>query len=304
MEKLTNIIESLLFVSGKEISIADIAEKLEISKNEVKLAAMELQEKYSGDSGLHFIYFNDKIQFGSNPEYGEAVSAVLNPIRERELSTSMLEVAAIIAYTQPVTRLDLEELRGRNSEYAIQKLLALELIEVVGKKDAIGHPSLFGTTDKFLKRFRISSLEQLPDYDELLDRIKMLRDASISSDYLYEKDVYIDDGSDDNMPPQRQFIPKEDASLTEDPKIVDIKDEEVPEFLKGEQFEIHEVDDDEDYDEDDDYIDEDEEDDDDGDFEEYEIDDEEYSDDDEEDDTSDYDDDEELADEDYEEDDI
>ena len=79
MEKLTNIIESLLFVSGKEISIVDIAEKLEISKNEVKLAAMELQEKYSGDSGLHFIYFNDKIQFGSNPEYGEAVKALCPP---------------------------------------------------------------------------------------------------------------------------------------------------------------------------------------------------------------------------------
>jgi len=293
LEKLTNIIESLLFVSGKEISIADIAEKLEISKNEVKLAALELQEKYSGDSGLHFLYFNDKIQFGSNPVYGEAVSAVLNPIRERELSRSMLETAAIIAYKQPVTRMDLEELRG-NSEYAIQNLLKLGIIEVVGRKDAVGRPAMFGTTDKFLKRFQISSLEQLPDYDELMEQVKLLNSGA-DDNYLYRKDVYVDNGEEDVMPPQRQFVPKVAAPEEEGP-IKDITEEEVPDFLKDDDYELIEAEEENepDYEED---SDEDE----DEDFEEYSIDDEEYED--EEEDDSDYDD-EEETDEEYEEDDI
>jgi len=303
LEKLTNIIEALLFVSGKEILIDEIAEKLEISKNEVKLAALELQEKYSGDCGLQFLFFNDKIQFGSNPEYGEAVSAVLNPIRERELSRSMLETAAIIAYKQPVTRMDLEELRG-NSEYAIQNLLKLGIIEVVGRKDAVGKPVLFGTTDKFLKRFRISSLEQLPNYDELMEQVKLLNSNDTS--YLYHKDVYVDDGTEDVMPPQRQFVPKteEEVAITEEePAIKDLAEEEVPEFLKDEDVELIEnedgdVDDyDEDYDDEEEDVEED-----DGEFDDYSIDDEEYEDDEVEDD-SDYED-EEIVDDDYEEDDL
>ena len=102
----------------------------------------------------------------------------------------MLEVAAIIAYKQPVTRLDLEELRGCNSEYALQNLLKLGVIEVVGRKDAIGKPALFGTTDEFLKRFQISDLNELPDYDELMSKIAAMREPEPKTNYLFEKPVY------------------------------------------------------------------------------------------------------------------
>lgn len=118
-EKLTNIIESIAFVSGNPIAIRDIAEKLEVEEKEIVSAVKKLQQKYSGDCGLQLLMFNKKIQFASNPEYADEVSSVLNPIKERELSRSMLEAAAIIAYKQPVTRMDLEEIRG-NSEYAVQ----------------------------------------------------------------------------------------------------------------------------------------------------------------------------------------
>ena len=111
---------------------------------------------------------------------------ILSPIREKALSKTLLESAAIIAYKQPVTRLDLEEIRGVDSEYAIQTLLKLGIIEVVGRKDAIGRPVLFGTTDEFLKRFQISSLADLPDYDSLLAAINVNK----KGDYLFEKDVY------------------------------------------------------------------------------------------------------------------
>lgn len=183
---LASIIESVVFVSGTAISAKDIAEKLEVTEKQVLDAAKILQTKYDGSSGINLLIFNKKLQFSSNPDNAEAVASVLNPIREKALSKTLLESAAIIAYKQPVTRLDLEEIRGVDSEYAIQTLLKLGIIEVVGRKDAIGRPVLFGTTDEFLKRFQISSLDELPDYDTLLAAISVNK----KGDYLFEKDTY------------------------------------------------------------------------------------------------------------------
>lgn len=255
-EKLTNIIESILFVSGAQVAIKDIAEKLDISEKELKSAITALKEKYSGNSGIQILQFNNKLQFSSNPEYADDVSAVLNPIKEKELSKSMLEVAAIIAYKQPVTRIDLEEIRG-NSEYAVQKLLELGVIEPVGRKDAVGRPVMFGTTDKFLKRFQISSLDELPDYEELIDRIQLIHGKDSQGNYLYEKDVYNEeaaaaDASAENVsaPDNLNGVKAEDA-VSESEKVnnkpyssavkdvdfelPDIEDEEIPDFLQGEK---------------------------------------------------------------------
>lgn len=186
METLASIIESIVFVSGEAIAVKDIAEKLDVTDKQVLDAAKKLQAKYDENSGINLLIFNKKLQFSSNPKNADDVAAVLNPIRERALSKTLLESAAIIAYKQPVTRLDLEEIRGVDSEYAIQTLLKLGIIEVVGRKDAIGRPVLFGTTDEFLKRFQISSLEELPDYDSLLSAIKVDKKDS----YLFTKDTY------------------------------------------------------------------------------------------------------------------
>jgi segregation and condensation protein B len=229
LEKLTNIIESILFVSGTQVSVKDIAEKLEVSDTDVKRAVKVLSEKYGKDCGIHLLTFNGKLQFCSNPDFSEEVSSVLNPIKERELSKSMLEAAAIIAYKQPVTRIDLEEIRGVNSEYVIQKLLELGIIEPVGRKDAVGKPVLFGTTDEFLKRFQISSLDELPDYEELIAKIHLIRGEDSSDEYLYRKDVYVDESE-----------AKKEVAVTEsqdDFELPDIEDEEIPDFLKGEEVE-------------------------------------------------------------------
>ena len=232
LEKLTNIIESILFVSGTQVAISDITEKLEITEKELLAAVKVLQEKYTGDSGVQLLHFNKKLQFCSNPKYADEVSSVLNPIKERELSKSMLEVAAIIAYKQPVTRIDLEEIRG-NSEYAVQKLLELGVIEPVGRKDAVGKPVLFGTTDKFLKRFQISSLDELPDYDDLINKINLIRGNKDDTDYLYEKDVYVDESEQVQEKPEAQTA----VAASEDFDLPDIDDEEIPDFLKGEEVE-------------------------------------------------------------------
>lgn len=231
-EKLTNIIESIAFVSGNPIAIKDIAEKLEVEEKEIVSAVKKLQQKYSGDCGLQLLMFNKKIQFASNPEYADEVSSVLNPIKERELSRSMLEAAAIIAYKQPVTRMDLEEIRG-NSEYAVQKLLELKVIEPVGRKDAVGKPILYGTTDEFLKRFQISSLDELPDYEELLDRIAQIHGTVNDDDYLYSRDEYVEETSPSNVTEAVEKIQKKE----EDFELPPIEEEEVPDFLKDEKIE-------------------------------------------------------------------
>ena len=238
MEKLTSIIESILFVSGDAVAIRDIAEKLEVTDKEVLNAANLLKEKYSDESGINLLIFNKKLQFCSNSKYAEAVSSVLNPIKERELSRSMLEVAAIIAYKQPVTRIDLEELRGTNSEYAISNLLKLGMIEVVGRKDTVGKPVLFGTTDEFLKRFQISSISDLPDYNELMEKITQMRSPVNDSTYLFTKDVYVE--TDDN--PIKVEIEKADVKNNvdddDDIDIIDLEDEVIPEFLKDENIDV------------------------------------------------------------------
>ena len=229
LEKLTNIIESILFVSGTQVAIADIAEKLEVTEKDILKCAEALKEKYSGDCGLNLLIFNKKLQFCSNPSYADQVSSVLNPIKERELSRSMLEVAAIIAYKQPVTRIDLEELRG-NSEYAVQKLLELGMIEPVGRKDAVGRPVMFGTTDNFLKRFQISSLEELPDYEELINKISVIHGNDNEDEYLYKKDVYVDNT-------ETAVTKGIDESDDEEFELPDVDEEEIPDFLVGEEIE-------------------------------------------------------------------
>jgi segregation and condensation protein B len=184
MENLENILESLLFVAGEAIAISDITAKLETTKAEVEAAAKNLQKKYNKDCGINLLMFNNKLQFSSNPLFAEPVSVVLNPIRQRNLTKATLETASIIAYKQPITRMEIEEIRGVGCDYAINILLEHKLIEIVGRKDSVGHPALFGTTDEFLKRFDISSIDELPDYNQMLEDIKKINEKK-DDDSLY-----------------------------------------------------------------------------------------------------------------------
>ena len=191
LENLSNILESVLFVSGNPVPVAILAEKLGVSEKDIRDAAKKLQERYSEKSGIRLLSFNKKLQLSSNPEYKDFVSAVLNPIKEREFTRTILECSAIIAYKQPITKGELEELRGLNCDYAIHTLLDLKMIEPVGRKDAVGRPILYATTDNFLKRFRLNSIEDLPDYDTLMESIAKLHGNEPDS-YLYAGNVYVD----------------------------------------------------------------------------------------------------------------
>lgn len=183
MSKLSSLIEAILFVSGVGVELEEIADKLEIRLSEVQDAVQELKASRNDEDGLALITYKNKAQLTTNPKYAEQIALVLNPIRERALTRAALETVAIIAYRQPVTRLDIEQVRGVSSDYAIQLLLTHNLIEVVGRKDAVGKPLLFGVTEEFLKRFEIENLDQLPKYEELLEQIKVLRTERVDSLY-------------------------------------------------------------------------------------------------------------------------
>lgn len=178
MNLLSKKIEAVLFVSGKAVEEKYIKEKLESSDKDFTTAVSELLAQYSGDSGIHLLRFNKKLQFATNPAYVKDIETVLNPIKERELTNAMLETLAIIAYKQPVTRIEVEEIRSVDCTYSVQNLVRLGLVECVGRKETIGKPLLFATTDDFLKRFSISDISDLPDYESLLERLHEITTGS------------------------------------------------------------------------------------------------------------------------------
>lgn len=188
-ETIEKLVEAILFVSGEPINAVDITSKLEITEEELNDAVNTLRVKYNKDtSGIVLLEFNHKLQLSTNSDLVEDIMKVICPIRERALTKSAIETLSIIAYKQPITRLEIEEIRGVSCDYAINILLDHKLIEVVGKKDAVGKPLLFGTTDEFLKRFNLKSLEMLPDKNQLMDRIATLKsttDTTLDGTGLY-----------------------------------------------------------------------------------------------------------------------
>ena len=230
MEKLTNIIEAILFASGDAVPIDFLREKLEITKRQADEAVAKLEKKYAGDCGIRLLHFNHKLQFATNPDYKEPVSRVLTPIREKEFTRTILESAAIIAYKQPITRSELERVRDSNSDYAIQTLLALDMIYPCGRRETVGKPVEYATTDNFLKRFKLKSLSELPDYQDLIKRIaEMSAIPEVDSTYLYEKEVY---NPDEDPELQQGEVASELTSET---------GEELPEFLKDINDDIIEI---------------------------------------------------------------
>lgn len=216
MSNLKEIIKATLFVSGEGVEKKEIAEKLGLNEKQMTKVVEEIKSELGEDSGIILIEYKNKLQLCTNQKYVETVSEILNPIREKALTKATLETVAIIAYKQPITKLEVEEIRNsKSADYAIQMLLDHKLIEVVGRKDAVGKPFLFGTTDEFLKRFNLNSIEDLPAYEDLLERIKLIRaetEVQHSTDSLYRDHT----------------ISQEDI---------------VPEFLQGEEFETIEGDD-------------------------------------------------------------
>ena len=165
LKQTTAAIETILFAMGDSVEIAALAEVLEIPQEDVREAVRVLEERFDAEgSGLKINWFEDAVQLSSRPEYYEYIVKIAKQPKRQVLTDTLMETLSIIAFKQPVTRAEVESIRGVNSDFAINKLVGFGLVEEKGRKEAPGRPLLFGTTEQFLRSFGISSLEDLPDF--------------------------------------------------------------------------------------------------------------------------------------------
>lgn len=166
-EKYYSIIESLLFVAGESLKLTEIASILQCSTAFTKKVIGELQEKYEEKSrGIRIIVTNDEYQFVTKPCNSEFVQQLLKTNTRRSLSQASLETLAIIAYKQPITRVEVEEIRGVKSDRAIYTLAEKSLIEENGRKSVPGRPIIYVTTSEFLKHFDFQNLNEMPSFED------------------------------------------------------------------------------------------------------------------------------------------
>jgi len=161
-------LESVLFVSGEALTVRRLAEVLEEPAERVNAALVSLQERYSGrQSGVHLLEIAGGWRMLSNPECAEAIGALSGKRAQDRLSPAALETLAIVAYRQPVSRAEVERIRGVAAGPILRHLLELDLIRVAGREEGLGRALLYGTTRSFLDRFGLKNIRDLPASLEL-----------------------------------------------------------------------------------------------------------------------------------------
>ncbi len=175
--RLENILESLLFVTGKPLKIKELAKILEIDASEVKKAA-DLLKKQKKDSGVILLENNGEYQLATNSQYSTQVKNFLNAELREKLTDATVEVLAIIAYRQPISKGEIEAIRGVNSQYSLRNLLIRGLIEkILNPADA--RSFLYQTTTEFLMHLGVDSVNALPDFETLVEKIKLPQTAAL-----------------------------------------------------------------------------------------------------------------------------
>ena len=170
MENLENIVEAVLFALGREISIDELSSTLQVEKEEVRKAIYNLADKYNNKTGINLIFVNDKYQLVTNNKYYEYVNKFVENTKRQNLSSAALETLSIIAYNPKITKAEIEKIRGVNSDFSVSRLLECGLIEEVARLNLPGRPAAYSVTSEFLKSCGISSIEELPDFEDI--RIK------------------------------------------------------------------------------------------------------------------------------------
>ena len=157
-------VEAVLFASGDPVEIESIASVIGEDKDTAESLAESLSMKYSSEKrGISIIRLNNSYQMCADRKYFDYIDRLFRQPKRKKLSQAVLEVLAIIAYKQPITKGEIEEIRGVNSDHAVNKLVEYGLVEERGRKSVPGRPRLFGTTDEFLRNFGYSSAESLPE---------------------------------------------------------------------------------------------------------------------------------------------
>ena len=180
---MKGIIEGLLYVQGDQgLTIEEVANVLEIDKEEAKNLILSLKQDYiDEDRGLRINYLGNSFKLTTKEEHKEYFKKLLENPKNNLLSSQSLETLAIIAYNEPLTRLDVDEIRGVDSVYVMRRLLAKGLIKECGRSNKPGHPILYKTTDEFLDYFGLASKDDLPPIEVLTENDNEEKDLFTST---------------------------------------------------------------------------------------------------------------------------
>lgn len=177
------IIEAMLFAAGREVNVKEFMNVLELGAEDIDKIILNMKTEYDAkNSGIEIIKVNDNYQLCTRKDYYEYIYPLFDNRAKPNISNAALETLAIIAYNPNITRLEIEAIRGVSADGTVYKLLEFDLIEDSGKLDAPGRPTMYKVTNKFMKMFGISSLEELPD----LPRYKLDENEQIVIDDIIE----------------------------------------------------------------------------------------------------------------------
>ena len=162
-KEMEGVIEAILFTMGESVELSRIAKALEEEEETVRNVIHQMMERYEKeDRGIHIIELDNAFQMCTKKETYEYLIRIAKQPKRHVLTDVALETLSIIAYKQPITKLEIEKIRGVKSDHAVNKLIEYDLVTEVGRLNAPGKPILFGTTEEFLRRFSVQSVEELP----------------------------------------------------------------------------------------------------------------------------------------------
>lgn len=173
-KRTKSVLEALMYMWGEPLDIKDAAEAADVTNQEAKECFLELQQEYDQEGrGLMIRQVNNGFQFATRPEYAEEIEKLCTPVKTRKLSQAALEVLAIVAYKQPVTKSEIDSIRGIKCDRVMEGLMKKDLVEEQGRSAGIGRPILYGTTKTFLQQFGFKSLKELPEIEDIEDVLAM-----------------------------------------------------------------------------------------------------------------------------------
>ena len=227
-----NIIESILFMMGESVSVDTLATAIESTVDVAKEAAERLYSKYQNeyqDRGMKVIKLGSKYQMVSNNKYFKNLVLVASHPQKPVITESILETLSIIAYKQPISKPEIEHIRGVKSDYACNRLLEYGLIEEKGRLETAGRPILFGTTEEFMLRFGIESLDDLPILDatkfaEIENEVEKELSETLGEPVVIDKDLYTENVTT-NLKSDLEDIDSNNDSEQTDEKVDNIDDE-------------------------------------------------------------------------------
>lgn len=170
MNDTEKIIEAILFASAEPLEIQTLADRLDLNYVDVNQMLLNLQKYYKENNrGIVLRFVEEKVQLTTNGIYGEQLKEFFTEEKKRSFSQSIIETLAIIAYKQPITRAQIEQIRGVRCEYSLNQLISQGFVKELGREQTIGRPINFGTTQKFLEFFNLTSILELPRRSEFLN---------------------------------------------------------------------------------------------------------------------------------------